>query len=301
MIGLGRMGGNMVSRLLKAGHRMIAYDQSAEVVRSKAAEGAIGAGSLQELVGKFSEKPRIVWVMVPAGDPTSQTIAQLADLLEAGDIVIDGGNTNWQLAMRDAEVLKAKGMHYLDAGTSGGVWGLQNGYGLMVGGEDAIFEHCKPLLAALAPPDGGLVHTGPEGSGHFVKMVHNGIEYGLMQAYGEGFEILKKSKSFAGMDLQAIAEAWRYGTVVRSWLLDLIAIGLKEDPELSSLTAYVEDTGEGRWTVQAAIDEDVPAFTITHSLFERFRSRDPNSFSDRVVAMMRKQFGGHAVRPAGHG
>ncbi len=301
MIGLGRMGGNMVSRLLKAGHRMIAYDQSAEVVQSKSAEGAIGAGSLQELVGKFSEKPRIVWVMVPAGDPTSQTIAQLADLLEAGDIVIDGGNTNWQLAMRDAEVLKAKGMHYLDAGTSGGVWGLQNGYGLMVGGEDAIFEHCKPLLAALAPPDGGLVHTGPEGSGHFVKMVHNGIEYGLMQAYGEGFEILKKSKSFPGMDLQAIAEAWRYGTVVRSWLLDLIAIGLTEDPELSSLTAYVEDTGEGRWTVQAAIDEDVPAFTITHSLFERFRSRDPNSFSDRVVAMMRKQFGGHAVRPAGHG
>ncbi len=301
MIGLGRMGGNMVSRLLKAGHRMIAYDQSAEVVQSKTAEGAIGAGSLQELVGNFSEKPRIVWVMVPAGDPTSQTIAQLADLLEAGDIVIDGGNTNWQLAMRDAEVLKAKGMHYLDAGTSGGVWGLQNGYGLMVGGEDAIFEHCKPLLAALAPPDGGLVHTGPEGSGHFVKMVHNGIEYGLMQAYGEGFEILKKSKSFPSMDLQAIAEAWRYGTVVRSWLLDLIAIGLKEDPELSTLTAYVEDTGEGRWTVQAAIDEDVPAFTITHSLFERFRSRDPNSFSDRVVAMMRKQFGGHAVRPAGHG
>ena len=301
MIGLGRMGGNMVSRLLKAGHRMIAYDQSAEVVQSKVSEGAIGAGSLQELVGKFSEKPRIVWVMVPAGDPTSQTIAQLADLLDADDIVIDGGNTNWQLAMRDAEVLKAKGMHYLDAGTSGGVWGLQNGYGLMVGGEDAIFEHCKPLLAALAPPDGGLVHTGPEGSGHFVKMVHNGIEYGLMQAYGEGFEILKKSKSFPGMDLPAIAEAWRYGTVVRSWLLDLIALGLKEDPDLSSLTAYVEDTGEGRWTVQAAIDEDVPAFTITHSLFERFRSRDPNSFSDRIVAMMRKQFGGHAVRPAGHG
>ena len=301
MIGLGRMGGNMVSRLLKAGHRMIAYDQSAEVVKGKAAEGAIGAASLQELVEKFTDKPRIVWVMVPAGDPTSQTIAQLAGLLEAGDIVIDGGNTNWQLAMRDAEVLRAKGMHYLDAGTSGGVWGLQNGYGLMVGGEDAIFEHCKPLLAALAPPDGGLVHTGPEGSGHFVKMVHNGIEYGLMQAYGEGFEILKKSKSFPSMDLQAIAEAWRYGTVVRSWLLDLIAIGLTEDPELSSLTAYIEDTGEGRWTVQAAIDEDVPAFAITHSLFERFRSRDPNSFSDRIVAMMRKQFGGHAVRPAGHG
>ena len=301
MIGLGRMGGNMVSRLLGKGHRMIGFDQSAEVVQSKVAEGAVGATTLEELVSKFEQKPRVVWVMVPAGDPTTQTISKLSDLLQPGDIVIDGGNTNWQLAIRDAANLKAKGMHYLDAGTSGGIWGLANGYGLMVGGEDAIFDHCRPLLADLAPPEGGLVHTGPEGSGHFVKMVHNGIEYGLMQAYGEGFEILKKSKTFPGMDLQAIAEAWGHGTVIRSWLLDLIAIGLKEDPELSSLTAYVEDTGEGRWTVQAAIDEDVPAFTITHSLFERFRSRDPNSFSDRVVAMMRKQFGGHAVRPAGHG
>jgi 6-phosphogluconate dehydrogenase len=301
MIGLGRMGGNMVSRLLLAGHRMIAYDRSAEAVQARVAEGAVGAGSLEEVAAKFTEQPRIVWVMLPAGDPTSQTIAALSNLLEAGDIVIDGGNTNWQAAMKDADGLKAKGMHYLDAGTSGGVWGLKNGYGLMVGGEDAIFEHCRPLLRDLAPPDGGLVHCGPEGSGHFVKMVHNGIEYGLMQAYGEGFEILKKSKAFPGMDLQAIAEAWRFGTVVRSWLLDLIAIGLKEDPELATLTAYVEDTGEGRWTVMAAIDEDVPAFTITHSLFERFRSRDPNSFSDRVVAMMRKQFGGHAVRPAGEG
>ncbi|MDQ6692250.1 MAG: decarboxylating 6-phosphogluconate dehydrogenase [Candidatus Dormibacteraeota bacterium] len=301
MIGLGRMGGNMVSRLLRAGHTLIAYDSSAEVVQAKVAEGATGATSLEELAAKFQSRPRVVWVMVPAGDPTTQTIAKLGDVLEAGDIVIDGGNTNWQLAMKDAEGLKAKGIRYLDAGTSGGIWGLQNGYGLMVGGPPDAFEHCRPLLAALAPPDGGLVHCGPEGSGHFVKMVHNGIEYGLMQAYGEGFEILKKSRAFPGMDLQAIAEAWGHGTVVRSWLLELIAIGLKEDPELSTLTAYIEDTGEGRWTVQAAIDEDVPAFTITHSLFERFRSRDPNSFSDRIVAMMRKQFGGHAVRPAGHG
>src|SRR5438270_931956 len=301
MIGLGRMGGNMVSRLLKAGHRMIAYDRSPEAVQARVAEGAVGAGSLQELAAKFTEKPRIVWVMVPAGDPTTQTIAALSEVLEAGDIVIDGGNTNWQLAMQDAAGLKAKGMHYLDAGTSGGIWGLQNGYGLMVGGEDETFEHCKPLLKDLAPPDGGLVHCGPEGSGHFVKMVHNGIEYGLMQAYGEGFEIIKKAKAFPGMDLQAIAEAWGYGTVIRSWLLELIAIGFKEDPELASLTAYIEDTGEGRWTIQAAIDEDVPAGVITHSLYERFRSRDTNSFSDRVVAMMRKQFGGHAVRPAGHG
>jgi 6-phosphogluconate dehydrogenase len=301
MIGLGRMGGNMVSRLLKAGHRMIAFDQSPAAVEAKVDEGAVGASSLAELAAAFTEKPRIVWVMVPAGDPTTQTIAALSAVLEPGDIVIDGGNTNWQLAIKDAEGIKAKGMHYLDAGTSGGIWGLKNGYGLMVGGEDAIFEHCKPLLTDLAPPEGGLVHCGPEGSGHFVKMVHNGIEYGLMQAYGEGFEIIKKSTAFPGMDLQAIAEAWRYGTVVRSWLLDLIAIGLREDPELASLTAYIEDTGEGRWTVQAAVEEGVPAGVITHSLFERFRSRDQNSFSDRVVAMMRKQFGGHAVRPAGHG
>jgi 6-phosphogluconate dehydrogenase len=301
MIGLGRMGGNMVSRLLKAGHRMIAYDQSPAAVEAKVDEGAVGAGNLAEVAAAFTEKPRIVWVMVPAGDPTTQTIKALSEVLEPGDIVIDGGNTNWRLAIEDAEGLKAKGMHYLDAGTSGGIWGLQNGYGLMVGGEDAIFEHCRPLLTALAPPEGGLVHCGAEGSGHFVKMVHNGIEYGLMQAYGEGFEIIKKAPAFPGMDLQAIAEAWRYGTVVRSWLLDLIALGLKEDPELSSLTAYIEDTGEGRWTVQAAVEEGVPAGVITHSLFERFRSRDQNSFSDRVVAMMRKQFGGHAVRPAGHG
>ena len=202
MIGLGRMGGNMVSRLLGAGHRMIAFDQSPEVVQAKVGEGAIGAGSLQELAAKFTEKPRIGWVMVPAGEPTTQTIAQLSDVLEPGDIVIDGGNTNWQLAMKDAEGLKAKGMHYLDAGTSGGIWGLKNGYGLMVGGEAPIFEHCKPLLTALAPTEGGLVHCGAEGSGHFVKMVHNGIEYGLMQAYGEGLEIIKKSPAFPGMDLQ---------------------------------------------------------------------------------------------------
>ncbi len=301
MIGLGRMGGNMVSRLLRKGHRMIAFDQSPDAVKAKAGEGAVGALSLEELVKAFQERPRIIWVMVPAGDPTSATLGRLAGLLEAGDIVIDGGNTNWQRALEDAEVLKQKGVHYLDAGTSGGIWGLENGYGLMVGGEPDIYKHCEPLLRDLAPPGGGLVHTGPEGSGHFVKMVHNGIEYGLMQAYGEGFEIMKRSKTFPGMDLAAIAGAWCQGTVIRSWLMELIAKGLTEDPELSTLKAYVEDTGEGRWTVQAAIDEDVPAAVITHSLFERFRSRDTNSFSDRLVAMMRKQFGGHAIRPAGHG
>ena len=301
MIGLGRMGGNMVTRLLQRGHRMIAYDRSPAAVEAKTGEGAVGVGSMEELAKAFESKPRIVWVMVPAGEATTATIAELATVLDPGDIVIDGGNTNWRTALRDAEGLARRGVKYLDAGTSGGIWGLKNGYGLMVGGEPDVYQHCLPLLRDLAPPDGGLVHTGPAGSGHFVKMVHNGIEYGLMQAYGEGFEIMKKAQAFPGMDLQAIAQAWCSGTVVRSWLLELIAKGLKEDPELETLSAYIEDTGEGRWTVQAAIDEDVPAGVITHALFERFRSRDPNSFSDRVVAMMRKQFGGHAVRPAGHG
>ena len=263
MIGLGRMGGNMVSRLLKAGHRMIAYDQSPDAVHAKVKEGAVGASSLSDLAARFDAKPRIVWVMVPAGDPTSQTIAALSRVLEPGDIVIDGGNTNWQLAMKDAEGLKAKGIHYLDAGTSGGVWGLKNGYGLMVGGEDAIFEHCKPLLTALAPPEGGLVHCGPEGSGHFVKMVHNGIEYGLMQAYAEGFEILKKSKAFPRMDLQAIAEAWRFGTVVRSGLPALIAVGPKEGPERAARHATDGETGDGPRPVRAAHAQDGPPGTNT--------------------------------------
>ena len=295
MIGLGRMGGNMVSRLLQKGHRMIAFDQSADAVAGKVSEGATGAATLEELVAAFHERPRVVWVMVPAGDPTTATIAKLSTLLEEGDIVIDGGNTNWQLALKDAETLKAKGMHYMDAGTSGGVWGLKNGYGLMVGAEAETFAHCRPLLESLAPEDGGLVHCGPEGSGHFVKMVHNGIEYGLMQAYAEGFEIMVKSKAFPGMDMHAIAEAWRHGTVIRSWLMDLITQGLETDPNLDLIKGYVDDTGEGRWTVQAAIDEDVPAWTITLALFDRFRSRETESYGDKMLSMMRNQFGGHAV------
>ena len=295
MIGLGRMGGNMVSRLLRKGHRMIAFDQSSEAVAGKVGEGAAGAHTLEDLVSAFHDRPRVIWVMVPAGDATTATIEKLSTLLEPGDIVIDGGNTNWQLALKDAAVLKARGMHYMDAGTSGGVWGLQNGYGLMVGAEPDIFAHCKPLLEALAPEDGGLVHCGPEGSGHFVKMVHNGIEYGLMQAYAEGFEIMVKSKSFPGMDMHAIAEAWRHGTVIRSWLMDLITDGLQADPNLDTIKGYVDDTGEGRWTVQAAIDEDVPAWTITLALFDRFRSREQESYGDKMLAMMRNQFGGHAI------
>jgi 6-phosphogluconate dehydrogenase len=295
MVGLGRMGGNMVLRLLKRGHRMIAYDRSDEAVKAHVAQGAVGAGSLEELVKKFEGKPRVMWVMVPAGDPTTQTINDLVKYGQAGDIIIDGGNTNWKLALEDAARVKAKGMHYMDAGTSGGVWGLANGYCLMVGAEESVYEQCLPLLKDLAPDDGGLVRTGPEGSGHFVKMVHNGVEYGLMQAYAEGFAIMKLSKTFPGMDMQAIAECWRTGSVVRSWLLDLIADGLSTDPELAGIKGYVEDTGEGRWTVEAAIEESVPAPIITHALFERFRSRMEDTFADKLLAMMRKQFGGHGV------
>ena len=295
MVGLGRMGGNMVLRLLKRGHRMIAYDRSADAVKAHEAQGAVGAGSLEEFVKKFEGRPRVMWVMVPAGDPTTQTINELVGLGQPGDIIIDGGNTNWKLALEDAARVKAKGLHYMDAGTSGGVWGLANGYCLMVGCEESIYEHCMPLLKDLAPDDGGLVRTGPEGSGHFVKMVHNGVEYGLMQAYAEGFEIMKLSKMFPGMDMQAIAECWRTGSVVRSWLLDLIADGLSKDPQLARIKGYVEDTGEGRWTVEAAIEESVPAPVITLSLFERFRSRMEDTFADKLLAMMRSQFGGHGV------
>jgi 6-phosphogluconate dehydrogenase len=295
MVGLGRMGGNMALRLLKRGHRMIAYDHSADAIKAHEAQGAIGASSLKEFVKKFEGKPRVMWVMVPAGDPTTQTINELVSLGDPGDIIIDGGNTNWKLALEDAARVKANGMHYMDAGTSGGVWGLANGYCLMVGCEESVYEHCLPLLKDLAPDDGGLVRTGPEGSGHFVKMVHNGVEYGLMQSYAEGFEIMKLSKTFPGMDMQAIAEAWRTGSVVRSWLLDLIADGLSRDPQLAAIRGYVEDTGEGRWTVEAAIEESVPAPIITHSLFARFRSRMEDTFADKMLAMMRNQFGGHAV------
>jgi 6-phosphogluconate dehydrogenase len=295
MVGLGRMGGNMVLRLLKRGHRMIAFDRSADAVKGKASQGAIPAYSVQEFVKAFESKPRVMWIMVPAGDPTTEAIDQLIELGDPGDIIIDGGNTNWKLAMEDCARVKAKGMHYMDAGTSGGIWGLEYGYCLMVGAEQGTYDHCLPLLKDLAPDDGGLVRTGAEGSGHFVKMVHNGVEYGLMQAYAEGFQVMKLSKAFPGMSMQAIAEAWRTGSVVRSWLLDLVARGLSQDPELAGIKGYVEDTGEGRWTVEAAIDESVPVPIIAESLFARFRSRMENTFGDRMLAMMRNQFGGHAV------
>jgi 6-phosphogluconate dehydrogenase len=296
MIGLGRMGGNMVARMAKDGHDVVAFDQSPEAVARSEGDGARGAHSLEELVEKLTDSPRAVWVMVPSGAPTSGTIATLARLCKPGDIVVDGGNTNWQEALKDVEVLKAAGIHYLDAGTSGGIWGIKYGYCLMVGGPQEAYDHCVPVFKSLAPEGGGLVHTGPEGSGHFVKMVHNGIEYALMQAYAEGFEIMKRSSNFPGMDMHAIAEAWREGSVVRSWLLDLIADGLSRDPELAGLEGYVEDTGEGRWTVAAAVAEAVPAPTITLALYERFRSRMENTYGDKMLAMMRNQFGGHAVK-----
>jgi 6-phosphogluconate dehydrogenase len=295
MVGLGRMGGNMALRLIKRGHRVVAFDLSPDAVKAKAGQGAVGAGSWEEFVAKFETKPRVMWIMVPAGDPTTQAIDKLIALGDPGDIIVDGGNTNWKMALQDCARVNAKGMHYMDAGTSGGIWGLEYGYCLMVGAEQEIYDHCLPLLKDLAPDGGGLVRTGPEGSGHFVKMVHNGVEYGLMQAYAEGFQIMKMSKSFPGMDMLAISEAWREGSVVRSWLLDLIARGLAQDPELASIKGYVEDTGEGRWTVEAAIEESVPTPIIAESLFARFRSRMENTFGDRMLAMMRQQFGGHAV------
>jgi len=294
-VGLGRMGGNMALRLLKRGHRVVAFDLSAEAVKRHASQGAVGAETWEAFVTSFHDRPRIMWIMVPAGDPTTQAINTLITLGDPGDIIVDGGNTNWKVALEDCARIKAKGMHYMDAGTSGGIWGLEYGYCLMVGAEQQVYDHCLPVLKDLAPDDGGLTRTGPEGSGHFVKMVHNGVEYGLMQAYAEGFQVMKLSKSFPGMDMRAIAETWRTGSVVRSWLLDLIARGLAQDPELSAIKGWVEDTGEGRWTVETAIDESVPTPVIAESLFARFRSRMENTFGDRMLAMMRQEFGGHAV------
>ncbi|MBM2811352.1 MAG: 6-phosphogluconate dehydrogenase (decarboxylating) [Chloroflexi bacterium] len=299
IVGLGRMGGNMVSRLLRKGHRVIAYNRSPGPVKEKEAEGAVGSYAVDEFVAKFKERPRVMWLMLPAGAPTTDTIRRLTETAEPGDIIIDGGNTNWKLALDDAALVKARGMHYADAGTSGGIWGLENGYCLMIGAEKETFDHCLPVFRALAPENGGLVHTGAEGSGHFVKMVHNGVEYGLMQAYAEGFEIMQRSGAFPDMDLHAIAEAWRNGSVVRSWLLDLVADGLGKDPQLSQIKGFVEDTGEGRWTVDAAIEEAVPAPVIAASLFARFRSRQENTFADRMLATMRNEFGGHATVAAG--
>ena len=295
MIGLGRMGGNMVQRLLNGGHRVVTYDRSAEAVAASQSQGAVGVSSIEELVKNLTA-PKAVWVMLPIGQPTEDTINSLIPLLSAGDTVLDGGNANYKDSMRRAEKLAEHGIDFMDVGTSGGVWGLVEGYALMIGGKKEVFQRIEPIFQTLAPSkDRGLSHVGPAGSGHFVKMVHNGVEYGLMQAYAEGFEIMEAKKEF-DLDLGQIAEGWRYGSVVRSWLLDLAAAALVEDPKLESLEAYVEDSGEGRWTVQESIDLAVPAPVITASVQARFRSRQEGPFGAKMLAALRNQFGGHAVR-----
>ena len=295
MIGLGRMGGNMVQRLLNGGHRIVTYDRSAEAVAASQSQGAVGVSSIEELVKNLTA-PKAVWVMLPIGQPTEDTINSLIPLLSAGDTVLDGGNANYKDSMRRAEKLAEHGIDFMDVGTSGGIWGLVEGYALMIGGKEDVFQRLEPIFQTLAPSkDQGLSHVGPAGAGHFVKMVHNGVEYGLMQAYAEGFEIMEAKKEF-DLDLGQIAEGWRYGSVVRSWLLDLAAAALVEDPKLESLEAYVEDSGEGRWTVQESIDLAVPAPVITASVQARFRSRQEGPFGAKMLAALRNQFGGHAVR-----
>ena len=297
MVGLGRMGGNMAQRILQGGHRVVAYDPRAEAVQAVAGQGADGASSLAEVAAKLAP-PRAVWVMVPSGEPTETTVNAVADVLSRGDVVIDGGNSNYKDSVRRAGVLKDRGLDFMDAGTSGGVWGLREGYSLMVGGDADVFGRLEPVFQSLAPaPDKGYGHVGPAGAGHFVKMVHNGIEYGLMQAYAEGFELMNAKEEF-GLDLAKIAEIWRYGSVVRSWLLDLTAAALEEDPELEGLTAYVEDSGEGRWTVEESIELAVPIPVIALSLQARFRSRQDQPIGAKLLAAMRDQFGGHGVRKA---
>lgn len=295
MIGLGRMGANMATRLLRDGHDLVVHDLDADAVRRSEAGGARGARSLEDLP-LLLHRPRAVWVMVPPGRPTEDTVNRLGALLEAGDMVIDGGNSNYRDTVRRGGDFNAMGLAYVDAGTSGGVWGLEEGYSLMIGGDEAAVSRLRPIFESLAPSaERGWGHVGPTGAGHFAKMIHNGIEYGMMQALAEGFAILRKKTGF-DLDLHQIAEIWRHGSVVRSWLLDLTAAALREDSELSHVAPYVSDSGEGRWTVGEAVDLDVPAPILTHSLIARLRSRDEESYADRLLAAMRNQFGGHPVR-----
>jgi 6-phosphogluconate dehydrogenase len=295
MVGLGRMGVNMATRLVRGKHRVIAFDMNQEAIQRAETEGAEGARTIDELRNKLSS-PRTVWVMVPSGEPTEKTIESLAGVLERDDIIIDGGNSNYKDSVRRATTLKDTGLHFVDVGTSGGIWGLSEGYSMMVGGDEVIVQSLQPIFETLAPgPDKGWGHVGPNGAGHFVKMVHNGIEYGLMQAYAEGFDIMKMRKEF-DLDLHQIAEIWRYGSVVRSWLLDLTAEALAEDQDLSLIEAWVADSGEGRWTVADAMDLDVPAPVITLSLLMRFVSRQKESYAAKLLAAMRNKFGGHDVK-----
>ena len=288
------MGMNMVRRLQRDKHRVITYDRSPDVVKASVQEGAAGTTSLRDLVGKLTP-PRAVWVMVPAGAPTEGTIRELSGLLQPDDVIVDGGNSHYKDDARRAAELRGKAIHYLDAGTSGGIWGLQIGYCLMIGGDEVIFKRLEPIFKTLAPED-GYAYMGSAGAGHYVKMIHNGIEYGMMQAYAEGFELL--SKSDFKLNLPMIAELWMHGSVVRSWLLELAASALKDDPRLDKIKGYVEDSGEGRWTVFDAIEKDVPALVLTSSLYTRFRSRQEESFADKMLAGLRNAFGGHAVKKA---
>ncbi|MEK9278319.1 decarboxylating 6-phosphogluconate dehydrogenase [Bradyrhizobium sp. ISRA442] len=316
MIGLGRMGGNIVRRLMRNGHSTVVYDKDANAVAGLAADGAQGASTLEEFVAKL-ERPRTAWVMLPAGRITETTIDALAGVMQAGDVIIDGGNTFWQDDVRRGKALNTRGIHYVDVGTSGGVWGLDRGYCMMIGGDKAVVDRLDPIFAALAPGAGdiprtpgrenrdprieqGYIHAGPVGAGHFVKMIHNGIEYGLMQAYAEGFDILKNANIEAlpadhrfNFDLADIAEVWRRGSVIPSWLLDLTSTALADSPALSEYSGFVEDSGEGRWTVNAAIDEAVPAEVLTAALFARFRSRKEHTFAEKILSAMRAGFGGH--------
>ncbi len=291
-VGLGRMGLNMVTRLVRGGHSVVAYDRSADAVARAAAAGATGVSTLDALIEGLGA-PRAVWVMVPAGDPTESTVSALARLLSAGDTIIDGGNTNFHDDVRRAQTLAAKRLDYVDAGTSGGIWGLQEGYCLMVGGKPEVCRRLEPIFLTLAPADGYL-RVGDHGAGHYVKMIHNGIEYGLMQAYAEGFELMHQSQYT--IDIGAVAGLWNHGSVVRSWLLELAARALIDDGDLSGLEGYVDDSGEGRWTLHEGIDRGVPLPVMTAALFTRFRSREDNPFSERMLAALRNQFGGHAVK-----
>jgi 6-phosphogluconate dehydrogenase len=295
MIGLGKMGANMAQRLLRGGHRVVGFDPAASARKALADQGAEVAESLVAMVAKLSA-PRVVWMMVPAGAVTDATVQGLVPLLAAGDAIIDGGNSNYRDTQRRAREVGTHGIQYVDSGTSGGVWGLAEGYSLMIGGEDATVERLTPIFACLAPgPDKGWGHVGAVGAGHYTKMIHNGIEYGLMQAYAEGFSILQHKAEF-DVDLHQVAEIWRYGSVVRSWLLDLTASALEKNPDLHGIAPYVSDSGEGRWTVAEAIELGVPAVVITASLMERFRSRDADSFADKLLSAMRNQFGGHEIK-----
>ncbi len=295
MIGLGRMGGNMAERLIKGGHQVTGYARKKETVDGFVARGGDGVNSLEDLV-KSLTSPKIIWLMIPAGPPVDKTIEGLLPLLGKGDIIVDGGNSNYKDTMRRAVLFKEPGIDYVDVGTSGGIWGLSEGYSMMVGGESAAVERLRPVLETLAPaPEKGWGHVGPSGSGHFAKMVHNGIEYGMMQAYAEGFALLDKKAEF-NLDLHNVAEIWRFGSVVRSWLLDLISEALGENPELEGIAPFVEDSGEGRWTVFEAIDLDVAAPVITMSLLRRLLSREQDDYSDKLLAAMRNKFGGHEIK-----